>query len=675
VSAAQPLSVGDTVGKYRVTEKLGEGGMGVVFAGIHEALGREVAIKLLRAQYVKNENMLARFQQEAEAVSRIGHANIVAVYDFGRTSDGSAFYVMERIRGETLTGRMKRDPPLGPEEGVAIFAQICRALGATHARGIIHRDLKPDNVLLQTQPSGPPHVKVVDFGVAKVREPVMGGGLTSGGPSLTLAGTLIGTPAFMAPEQIMAAQDVDGRADIYSLGAMLYQVLTGALPFAGEQIAVLMAHVQEPPPAPSAKAPQVTPALDAVVLKAMAKKPADRHADPAAFIAHLEEAWIGRVRGVRAPSGTTTPSGSTPAPGTSATPAPGANAAPEPARTRGSSIAAPLAGVVLALACAGGGYWWWRAHHATPTPAPAPAPSRPLAAIEQRASQVMHAALAGDAPERRAALEAIAELGARQALDDVTRALDDENPEVRRGAAQAARAIGRPEDAALLAALTAAAEKSGGSLALDIAVARAQLDAAGATEELRRGLTRPDPLARLKAALALAERDQLPAAKLRAALAQATSARRALRWDAYLCLHRLGDTEFEKELVAALDGADPVARLDSAQTFARAGDERGKRVLAELAKSGDGATKVEAESLLAEQGVPEARDNVIFLLDAPDAASQKRAALALGRLVRATRDPAALGALARALDRDGDRTLKLIAAAALYPATPSKGAP
>src|SRR5262249_6812176 len=205
------------------------------------------------------------------AVSRIGHANIVAVYDFGRAEDGSCYYVMERIEGETLTKRMRRGPIEG-EEAVAIFGQICRALTATHARNIRPRDLKPDNVLLQPQESGIPHVKLVDFGVAKMRED----GPTSS--NLTKSGTLLGTPTYMAPEQILSSMNVDGRADIYSLGAMVYQLICDEPPFGrGEMMEILTRHVREPPTPPSTKTDRpVPPALDAFVLKALAKKPEER---------------------------------------------------------------------------------------------------------------------------------------------------------------------------------------------------------------------------------------------------------------------------------------------------------------------------------------------------------------------------------------------------------------
>jgi serine/threonine-protein kinase len=632
------VTIGDTLGKYRITEKLGEGGMGVVFAGVHEGLGREVAIKLMRAQFVSDEKFLARFQQEAEAVSRIGHANIVAVYDFGRADDGGVFYVMERIRGETLSARLRRSPAPDKYEIVAIFAQICRALQAAHARHIVHRDLKPENVLLQSQANGPPHVKIVDFGVAKVREPLM-----SAGPNLTAAGALLGTPSYMAPEQITSAQAVDGRADIYSLGAMLYQVLTGSPPFVGDPMAVLVAQMSETAPPPSARAAiQLPTALDAMVLKSLAKRAEERQADPLAFQSELETAWDARPVRKTAPEATPLPR----------------PAARRPAKRAPWMIAGAvaIAGAGVAIAAIG-----WRK---TPDPPPPPV-ARPASTPSDRAAELVRAALAGDASDRRAALDALGELGARDAVDLVAAALADENPEVRRAAAQTAAVIGRRDDRPLKAALEAAAQRSGGSLAVDVAVARARLGDAAANEDLRRALSMPDANARLKAALALAEQDQLPAAKLRAILATAPSAvRRSIRWRAYLRLYQLGDPEFVRELRAALGGSDPVARLDAAQTLARAGDADGKKALAELAAA-DGPSRGDADAILAELGDPAARDRVIAELHGSDPAARARAATTLGRVVHLDQDPAALGALARALD-DADRSVKLIAASALF---------
>ena len=188
------LSVGQRIGKYVVTDLLGEGGMGVVFSAKHEALGRDVAIKLLHAEFSTEAKHVARFRQEAEAVSAIGHPHIVSIYDFGRTDDGALYYVMERIHGETLARRAQREPWLSPPEIVAVFGQIARALAAAHGRGIVHRDLKPENVILQAMEGGAVHARVLDFGISKMRD----GAASAVGA--TQQGQILGTPAYMAPE-------------------------------------------------------------------------------------------------------------------------------------------------------------------------------------------------------------------------------------------------------------------------------------------------------------------------------------------------------------------------------------------------------------------------------------------------------------------------------------------
>jgi HEAT repeat protein len=590
--------VGERLGKYLVTEKLGEGGMGVVFAGVHEALGREVAIKLLRAELSRNPQLVPRFQAEAEAVSRIGHANIVAVYDFGRLDDGSLYYVMERIRGRNMAERLAQGP-LERDEAVAIFGQICRALQATHAKKIVHRDLKPDNVLLQyTRPGQPPLVKVLDYGIAKIRG-------DDHQKNLTAVGMLMGTPAYMAPEQVTSAQSVDGRADLYSLGAMLYQTLTGAPPFMGEPMVVLTKHVSEAPVPPSQRA-QVSPALEAVVLKALAKDPAQRQPDAMTFLAELEAAWPKQVQPATfVPQAPVAPASSSPAP---------SPAAP-PSRKLGW-LAIPV-GVIAAGAVA---FFLWQ----KPKPPPAVVEDQPLKALS--------AALAGDVSSRRLALEAIGDSGDRAALPLVTAALDDANPEVRRAAAQAASAVGKPGDTALAGALANAGQRSGGALALEIFVARLRLGDASVADDLSRALSAKagDPTARLRAATAMAEKGRIKAPQLHAAIAAVPAARRALKWPAYAQLFQLGDdANFARELEAAIKGKDPVARIDAAQTLARAGDPDGKAALAEIARNGSAQDRLDAASVLAELGDAAAGAQLVATL--ADSQLRAQAACALGR--------------------------------------------
>jgi serine/threonine-protein kinase len=654
VESALAVAVGTRLGKYLVTEKLGEGGMGVVFGGVHEALGRKVAIKLLRAEFVKNESVVLRFQQEAEAVSRIGHANIVAVYDFGRADDGSVYYVMELIPGETLTKRMRRDPPVTPSEACAIFSQICRALTATHSRNIIHRDLKPDNVLLQTTDGGA-HVKLVDFGVAKMRED---GDVKS---NLTKSGTLLGTPTYMAPEQITAAATVDGRADLYSLGAMVYELLTGQPPFGrGEVIQILTRHVREPPMPPSLKVPEkeIPPALDAFVLRALAKRPEERQANAAEFAAELEKAW-----GVtRASTQMMVPVGQA---------ATTITAAPTPAPVAAARRWPIIAGVaVLVGGGAAVGLGVMRGKKVEPTAKPlVTAPVVDQSPLHLRAANVISAGLSGDGTQRRETVEVLGEVGDRQSVPDLVTALGDDNPEVRRAAAVAAVTVGRPEDAELRRALVDAAGRSGGAVAVELAASRVALGDLGATDDLQKALGLRDGAARLRAAVALADAGLLQAPALRAAVAAAPpTVRRTLRWAAYQRLYHLGDQNFVAELRAALAGTDAVARLDAAQALARQKDDAGLLALADIEKNAaDPVDRVEAAAIRAELGDSEARTALLTALKDPAPAVRAKAAAALGRLLPSLppgeRNPVG-PRLATLLD-DPERAPKLAAAAAL----------
>ncbi len=268
--------VGRTLdGRYRVEKVLGEGGMGVVYLVTHVALGKRMALKVLHGEGARDETTVARFVQEAQASSAIGHPNIVDVIDFGRLADGAAYFVMELLEGESLTDRIKRGAiPL--EQTIAIAEQIASALAAAHARGIVHRDLKPDNVQLVRR-GAEEAVKVLDFGIAKV------GGASS---KLTKTGMIFGTPHYMSPEQA-AGQSVDARTDVYALGVILFEMATGTVPFDGDTfMGILSKHMFEPPPRPTNVLASTHP-LEPVILRALAKKPEDRYASMDALLADL----------------------------------------------------------------------------------------------------------------------------------------------------------------------------------------------------------------------------------------------------------------------------------------------------------------------------------------------------------------------------------------------------
>jgi serine/threonine protein kinase len=260
------LTTGAHVGEYVIERKLGQGGMGSVYAAVHEIIDKRVAIKILRREVSDNEEIVARFVGEARAVNRIRHPNIVDVFGYGTTDDGRCFLVMELLEGESLASRLQYDRPR-LAEACAILTEILRALEAAHAHGIVHRDLKPDNVFLLSTGA----VKLLDFGIAKLTEPN-----ERLPPSYTQPGQAIGTPQYIAPEQARG-DTVDGRTDVYSLGVVAFELLTGRLPFDGENAMDLVAkHLMSTPPTPTSIAPALPIIADVLLLEMLAKEPALR---------------------------------------------------------------------------------------------------------------------------------------------------------------------------------------------------------------------------------------------------------------------------------------------------------------------------------------------------------------------------------------------------------------
>ncbi|MBI5501661.1 MAG: serine/threonine protein kinase, partial [Deltaproteobacteria bacterium] len=268
------LVLGD---KYRLTRPLGSGGMGYVWEAEHLRLGRTVAVKLLRPELVSDPAALARFQQEATAAARIGSPHIVDVLDVGATPGGAPFLVMEKLRGRSLAELRREQPVLPFARAAGIARQILAALEAAHAAGIVHRDLKPDNVFLEDQGDGRDHVKILDFGIAKAMDdPKVA--------HLTRTGMLVGTPRYMSPEQATGRRGIDGRTDVWSVGVLLYECLAGRLPHEAPDLAGTLGKIiGEPAASVRTFRPEIDPALDAAVLRALAKDPAQRFPTAAAF--------------------------------------------------------------------------------------------------------------------------------------------------------------------------------------------------------------------------------------------------------------------------------------------------------------------------------------------------------------------------------------------------------
>ena len=275
-TAEAPSLIGrEIAGRYRVREKLGEGGMGAVYKAEQMSLKRTVAVKLLRPEVASSQLLLARFNAEAQAVAKLSHPNTVNIYDFGQDSDGTLFIAMEFIEGKSLRQLVHTEAPLPLRRALNIASQIAASLTDAHAASIVHRDLKPDNVMLQERGKQRDVVRVLDFGIAKLRDE---GRQTQ--MAMTQAGDMLGTPQYMAPEQIRA-EHIDGRTDVYALGCILYEMITGRLPFEAPTVmALLSKHLLEQIVAPSQRRPelQLPPAIDQLVLSAMAKDPNARPA-------------------------------------------------------------------------------------------------------------------------------------------------------------------------------------------------------------------------------------------------------------------------------------------------------------------------------------------------------------------------------------------------------------
>ena len=278
------IELGQTVGNYSVVAKLGEGGMGAVFLAEHPVIGRKAALKVIHAQHARNPDVVARFVNEATAINRICHQHIVEVTDFGRTQGGDFYFAMEYLEGQVLSDLIAREAPFEPARALAIAAQIADALAASHAHGVIHRDLKPENVFIIARGEDAAFVKVLDFGLAKL---VDGGGAPT---HETRTGVVMGTPYYMSPEQCEGRGELDQRADIYSLGVVLFEMLTGHLPFGGNAYGeVLMKHLTMQPPAARSLVPTLPESLDAILQRALAKRPDDRFATMELFRGALLE--------------------------------------------------------------------------------------------------------------------------------------------------------------------------------------------------------------------------------------------------------------------------------------------------------------------------------------------------------------------------------------------------
>jgi serine/threonine-protein kinase len=274
----------ERIGKYRIDGVLGTGAMGVVYRAYDANIARTVALKTIRRELLdglQESEIVARFRNEAQASGRLVHPNIVAVYDFGELEEAT-YIAMEYVDGTPLSAFLARETAMEPAAGVTCIGQLLRALDYAHARGVVHRDIKPANILVTADAQ----VKITDFGIAKIES-----------STLTQVGAVIGTPSYMSPEQFKG-EAVDGRSDLFAVGIVLYQMLTGARPFAGNASAVMHQIIHEEPVAPSVRKPGLHPAFDAVLSTAMAKRMDDRYPTAQAFLHALTAAHLQHTGGL-----------------------------------------------------------------------------------------------------------------------------------------------------------------------------------------------------------------------------------------------------------------------------------------------------------------------------------------------------------------------------------------
>ena len=276
----------EVAGQFRIVDKIGTGGMGAVYKAEQPDMNRYVAIKILHARYLSRPDLVSRFRREARAMSQLSHPNTARVFLYGQLEDGACYFVMEHMVGRNLAQLVRAEGPLEPSRAIRIMVQVCGALEEAHQAGIVHRDLKPENIFLTNQGGIVDFPKVLDFGLAKVTERQM----RPGSMALTQQGMVFGTPEFMSPEQANG-NPLDARSDIYSLGVILYELLTGKLPFDAKQpVEFIELHAKEVPIALTKRAPS-TPfptGLEAAVMRSIAKRPEERWGSAAEFGRALE---------------------------------------------------------------------------------------------------------------------------------------------------------------------------------------------------------------------------------------------------------------------------------------------------------------------------------------------------------------------------------------------------
>jgi serine/threonine-protein kinase len=658
--------IGQELCGYVIRRKLAEGGMGEVYEGIHTKIGRLGAIKVLKLELCRSEDVVERFYQEARAVNSIRHENIVDIYDFGRDPQGRVFFVMEYLEGEPLSARLQRGA-LTWFEAFPILEQTLRALKAAHDKGYVHRDLKPDNIWLKYV-DGTIHVKLLDFGIAKLV------GSESPREKLTQTGSVIGTPHYMSPEQINGSRNIDHRTDIYALGVIMYELFAGKTPFVGDTLqAIMTGHLfKEPPRLADIPVTLGVPAPIAEIVDRMLVKDANGRYDSVAdVLADLHD-----VNRNRWPSNAETLSRTRPTRGATLI-APPPIPPPRP-RRRGLVIGGVLAGAAVAVTAIGIATSSQDAP-STPvavTPKPIivdPPPPKPKAdvpidfdATRKTAQLVIRASLTQ--PEPAVRIQGADALGVTKDQPSVPQlaSLTETDPDldVRGHTAHALGAIGAASQAQLLGKLEAQAPAP---LKVWYASALAKLGDKTAAKRLL-GYARSSDLAvAFPAGLTLAEvsppGDKPAIAALRAIAGRERELVKTAPYAGAAILTELAalhDAASRKVLYSILDNTDEGIRLAAAEGLARLGDDAGKQVLQSVVANQESPNRLTAAVAQIPLGEYGGVELITKALDAKEGRDRRLAARALGQISDRKSLPALIG-----LQSDKDWTVRVAAAAAI----------
>jgi len=662
--------IGQELCGYTIRRKLAEGGMGVVYEGMHGKIGRLGAIKILKLEFCRSEDVIERFRQEARAVNAIRHENIVDIYDFGVDRDGRVFFVMEYLEGEPLSSRIRRGA-LTWAEAFPILDQTLRALKAAHDKGFVHRDLKPDNIWLKYV-DGRVQVKLLDFGIAKLV------GTDSPKEKLTQTGSVIGTPHYMSPEQINGSKDIDQRTDIYALGVITYEMFAGITPFVGDTLqAIMTGHLFKEPPR-LADIPVnlgVPPPIAEIVDRMLVKDATGRYATVTDVLADLYDVnrherpanaeTLNRLRPTRAPAASAQPAGQ-----------------PRGSRKRSITIVITLA--LVAVAGAGTAVWKSQQDQPstpeggtttgatrgdTPKPPPPPPPPRdkPLDydVVRKDAQLVLRASLKETEPAVRVqGSDALGKIKDQPSIPPLTELTEkDPDAEVRGHSAGALGAIGASATAPLLAKLEAGAPPP---LKVWYAAALARLGDKKAGKRLLDYARSKDLAVSFKAGITLADLsppgDKKVIAALTALVVHEAELNGVAPYAGALILTKMAalrDAGARKILYSILEHKDEGARLAAAEGLARLGDDAGKKILQEVFANQDSPNRLVAAVAQIALGEYAGLDLITAELTRT-AGNRTLAARALGEIGERKSLPALIE-----LAKDKDWTVRIAAAAAI----------